>query len=165
LIDLPFFSVDFNKLDIWLEPVMGGVREVTASSFLQGAALSGLALLAALVGLFIGSTIYRRGLNADGSDPEQRYLGGFQKVLANAYYFNDAIAWFVRVPGTIFANFLARGVDKNTIDGAVNGIGKVTREGGVGLRRLQTGLVRNYALAIVGGTVLLLVYISFRASF
>jgi NADH-quinone oxidoreductase subunit L len=165
LIDLPFLNVDFNKLDIWLEPVMGGVREVTASSFLQGATLSLLALVAALLGLFVGSAVYRRGLNADGSDPQQQYIGGFQKVLANAYYFNDAIAWLVRVPGTIFANFLARDVDKNTIDGAVNGIGKVTRDGGVGLRRLQTGLVRNYALAIIGGTVLLLVYISFRASF
>ena len=41
------------------------------------------------------------------------------------------------------------------IDGAVNGIGAGFRAAGGGLRRLQTGLVRNYALGIVFGTVLL----------
>ena len=35
------------------------------------------------------------------------------------------------------------------IDGAVNGIGAAFRAGGGGLRTVQTGLVRNYALAIV----------------
>jgi hypothetical protein len=39
------------------------------------------------------------------------------------------------------------------------------REGGQGLRRIQTGLVRNYALAIVFGTVALLVYVTTQARF
>ena len=39
------------------------------------------------------------------------------------------------------------------------------RGGSGGLRRLQTGLVRNYALGIALGTVLLLVYIATRVTF
>ena len=35
------------------------------------------------------------------------------------------------------------------IDGAVNGIGPGFSDSGGGLRKLQTGLVRNYALGIV----------------
>jgi NADH-quinone oxidoreductase subunit L len=165
LVDLPFLNVDFNRLDIWLEPVMGGVREVTASSFVQGFVLSMVALLVAVTGIAIGRAVYRKGVPADGTDPAEVRLGGFAKVLEHAYYVNDAVEWSVRVPGTLFARFLARDVDKGAIDGAVNGIGKVTREGGLGLRRLQTGLVRNYALAIVLGTVVLLLYVSTRASF
>ena len=68
-------------------------------------------------------------------------------------------------PGAWFARFLSDDVDDKGIDGAVNGIGRVTREGGGGLRRLQTGLVRNYALWIVVGTVALLAYTATRANF
>ena len=41
----------------------------------------------------------------------------------------------------------------------------VARAGGGGLRRLQTGLVRNYALGIALGAVLLLLYIATRVTF
>ena len=50
------------------------------------------------------------------------------------------------------------------IDGAVNGIGRAFRGGGGGLRKVQTGLVRNYALAIVLGAVLLVVFVTTRAT-
>jgi len=39
------------------------------------------------------------------------------------------------------------------------------RAGSGGLRRLQTGLVRNYALGIALGAVLLLLYIATRVTF
>jgi NADH-quinone oxidoreductase subunit L len=59
---------------------------------------------------------------------------------------------------------LSNGVDRLGIDGAVNGIGTAARTAGSGLRRLQNGLVRNYALGIVVGTAALLVYVTTRAS-
>ena len=43
------------------------------------------------------------------------------------------------------------------IDGAVNGLASLFSSGANGLRRLQTGLVRNYALGIAAGAVVLLV--------
>ena len=49
--------------------------------------------------------------------------------------------------------------DARIIDGAVNGVGWLVRETGSGLRRLQTGFVRNYALGVVVGTVALLAYV------
>jgi NADH-quinone oxidoreductase subunit L len=86
-------------------------------------------------------------------------------VLENGYYLNYGVARFVSGPATYFARFLNEGIDRDTIDGAVNGIASAAREGGKGLRRVQTGLVRNYALAIVAGTVLLIVYMTTRATF
>ena len=58
--------------------------------------------------------------------------------------------------------FIAYGVDRGVIDGAVNGTGRVvTWFSGVG-RRVQTGLVRNYALAFLVGAAALFVYVGLR---
>ena len=67
-------------------------------------------------------------------------------------------------PVTAFARFLDEGIDSDTIDGAVNGIGSGFRRLGGGLRRVQTGLVRNYALAIFVGAVLMLAFITTRVT-
>ena len=67
-------------------------------------------------------------------------------------------------PVTTFARFLNEGIDRDTIDGAVNGIGSGFRRLGGGLRRVQTGLVRNYALAIFIGAVLMLAFITTRVN-
>jgi NADH-quinone oxidoreductase subunit L len=55
-------------------------------------------------------------------------------------------------------------IDKRVIDGSVNGVGALVRDGGSQLRKLQTGYVRNYALGIAAGTVVLLGYVMFRAA-
>ena len=60
---------------------------------------------------------------------------------------------------------LSGDVDKRGIDGAVNGVGTLVRGAGSGLRKVQTGLVRNYALAIMFGAVLLMLYVATRVSF
>ena len=45
--------------------------------------------------------------------------------------------------------------DRVVIDGAVNGTGAVVKDAGSRLRVLQTGYVRNYALGIAVGAVIL----------
>ena len=56
-------------------------------------------------------------------------------------------------------------VDENVVDGAVNGIGKVSTLSGRALRVLQSGYVRNYALGIGIGAVLLLGWFVSRGVF
>ena len=108
--------------------------------------------------------LYRNGLDADGTDPA-RAARPFAKVLANAYYLDVGLARFVSGPGHVgFARFLNDGIDRDVIDGAVNGVGHAFRSAGGGLRKVQTGLVRNYALAIVLGAVLLVVFVTTRAT-
>jgi NADH-quinone oxidoreductase subunit L len=54
-------------------------------------------------------------------------------------------------------------IDARIIDGAVNAIGggvKLLAEGG---RRVQTGFVRSYALAVFLGAVAVLVYVGVRS--
>jgi NADH-quinone oxidoreductase subunit L len=165
LLNLPFSTPNLEFLGTWLEPSLEGTHHVEIPSFAAGFAITMVALVVAIVGIIIGRAMYLKGLNDDGSDPAAERLGGFANVLANGYYLDVGLARFVTGPVTAFARLLSEGVDRSVIDGAVNGVGTLAREGSQGLRRLQTGLVRNYALAIVFGTLLLLVYVTTRASF
>jgi NADH-quinone oxidoreductase subunit L len=165
LISLPFTKPNLEFLTSWLEPVLADAHAPEITSFGGAFGLTILSLAFAIAGIVIGRAFYLNGLNADGTDPAAERLGGFANVLANGYYLDVGLARFVSGPVTAFARFLSEGIDRDVVDGAVNGIGAAVREGGQGLRRIQTGLVRNYALAIVFGTVALLVYVTTQARF
>jgi NADH-quinone oxidoreductase subunit L len=164
VIDLPFEKSKLNLLDRWLGPVLRGAPEIRATSLGAGFVLSTGALVIAVVGIVVGRAWYRNGLQADGADPTVERLGPFAKVLANAYYLDVGLARFVSGPITSAARFLNEGIDRGVIDGAVNGLGRAFRVAGGGLRKVQTGLVRNYALAIVLGAFLLVVFVGTRAT-
>jgi NADH-quinone oxidoreductase subunit L len=160
VLDLPFASTKLNLLDRWLE-----LPEAHATSGFGGLTLSTIALVIGVVGILLGVRLYRNGLRPHAADPTVEALDGFAPVLENAWYIDYGLARFVSGPVTSFARFLNDGVDRAGIDGAVNGIATAAREGGGGLRRIQTGLVRNYALGIAIGTVLLLLYAATRVTF
>jgi NADH-quinone oxidoreductase subunit L len=48
------------------------------------------------------------------------------------------------------------------VDGGVNGVGRLTTALGRGLRGVQNGFVRSYALVLAAGTVVLLVFVITR---
>jgi len=82
------------------------------------------------------------------------------RVLEEKYYFDrvyDAFAHDVVVGGS--RKVLWQGLDASLIDGAVNGLGSVTAGLARAVRLVQTGLVRAYALLILGGAVTVLGYL------
>lgn len=66
-------------------------------------------------------------------------------------------------PARRLAGWLATTEEGTVVGGAVNGRGRVVRAAGERLRRVQSGYVRQYALGIAGGAVLLLAWILLRA--
>jgi NADH-quinone oxidoreductase subunit L len=52
---------------------------------------------------------------------------------------------------TIVSSWLSGLTDRTVVDGVVNLVGWVIQEGSHALRRLQTGLVQNYALLMLFG--------------
>jgi NADH-quinone oxidoreductase subunit L len=54
---------------------------------------------------------------------------------------------------------LWQAVDASLIDGAVNGAGRVVNAVSRAMRPLQTGVVRGYALVMLGGAVALIGYL------
>jgi NADH-quinone oxidoreductase subunit L len=84
-------------------------------------------------------------------------------LLLNKYYVDELYdAAIVQPIKTVSTVALWKGADAGLIDGAVNGVGAAVRGGSSVLRRVQTGSVRTYALALFTGVVAILGYYLFR---
>ena len=66
----------------------------------------------------------------------------------------NGAAWMTRLVSKLSILF-----DGSVVDGAVNGVAHVHQRYGHLLRRLQTGYLYNYALAVVLGMVLLISFV------
>jgi NADH-quinone oxidoreductase subunit L len=161
LLSLPFGGIEF--LSDWLHPTFERVPEIDVTSFVAAAILSVISVIVALVGLAIALSLYRDGIPTPEGDPLPERLGIAGRLFQHAYYFDEVIANLVRGPVTRGADWLNRGFDLGIIDGAVNGVATLVRDSGGRLRRVQTGLVRNYALAVVVGAVAIIVFLAVRA--
>jgi len=150
VINLPF-SHDTEFLLTWLEPVLGegAIHHFDGDKLV----LALVAIAASLIGLAIGWNAWGRKADRPELEPEP---------LRRAWYIDPLYQAIIARPGQALAD-LSAWVDRNVVDGAVNGIAVAFREGGGQLRRLQTGYVRNYALGVAAGTVALLAWFYVRA--
>ncbi len=145
-INLPFTG-DTQVLEHWLEPVLGENEVHINVATGTKVALAGAAVAAGLIGIFAAWLIYLR----------RRVRAVEPAVLAHAWYYDETVTQFVGGPGTKGFEAVAW-FDRNVIDGAVNGIATVVRTSGRGLRTVQSGFVRSYALGISAGVVVVLGY-------
>ena len=161
LLDLPFTKLEF--LNHFLEPVFAVVAQPEPTSFWSAFGLDVIAVAVATVGIFISWRIYRGGLEDPAVDPLDRRLGPLGRLFGHAYFYDEGIAAAVGGPIRRGAQWLADVFDQKVIDGAVNGIARGFGAAGTQVRKLQTGLVRQYALGIAIGTVALLIWAAIRA--
>jgi len=80
---------------------------------------------------------------------------GFAKVLANKFYVDELYDAVIVRPLKAFAEFLNESIEKYTIDGIVNGVGKAVQYGSRQLRWIQSGQVAMYVLLMVIGIIIL----------
>jgi NADH-quinone oxidoreductase subunit L len=80
-------------------------------------------------------------------------------LIYNKYYMDEFYDATVVEPIKSGSDFLWRGVDEKVVDGAVNGTAGVVAWLSAHLRKLETGFVQNYALAILIGAVLITGYL------
>jgi NADH-quinone oxidoreductase subunit L len=144
-----------SPLERWLEPVLAHPHEFATSSSTK-LGLIVVTTVAALSGLGIAYSIWLKGKRArqETLEPE---------VLRHAWYVDELYQRIIEAPGRALANFSAFVVDAKVIDGTVNGVGALVRAGGSRLRTVQSGFVRNYALAVAVGAVAILAYAVARA--
>jgi NADH-quinone oxidoreductase subunit L len=139
----------------WLAPVFGGALYDAHQSGTTVWVLGIVDSIVAVVGLAVALPLWMRRPDHPDLEPV---------VLQRSYFIDDAYDALIGKPGEALARFSAVVVDTRVIDGAVNGVGRLARGAGSGLRRVQTGFVRQYALGIVIGAVALLAYMLTRAS-
>jgi NADH-quinone oxidoreductase subunit L len=151
-LNLPFTDVHF--LEDFLHPVFGeGLHELEMGGGEQFT-LGALAVVAAAAGIAAAFAVYLRGVVDPGRvEPD---------LLRRGWRYDEALAALFGGPGRAAAQGLKDVVDGRGIDGAVNGLGTLVRAGGRRLRVVQTGFVRNYALGMTAGAVLLLAFFALR---
>jgi NADH-quinone oxidoreductase subunit L len=122
---------------------------ISASTTLTFGAIS---TLVALGGIALAYAMYMR------LSPNPYTLGdrlhGLWEFLWHKWYF-DEVYNAVFVKGTLALAMASWAFDRYVVDGAVNGIASVVSRSSGRLRRVQTGFVANYALAIALGAVLI----------
>ena len=153
LLDLPGHHPGFAPL-AWLAPVFGSALYQAHQSAGTQWVLGVVDAVVAVAGLGVAFTLWSRRAERPELEPV---------VLQRAYFVDDVYDAVIGRPGQAFARFCATVIEVKVIDGAVNGVGRLTRAAGGSLRRVQTGFVRQYALGIVLGAVLLLAWMVSRA--
>jgi NADH-quinone oxidoreductase subunit L len=147
-----------GRLPTFLTPVFGQVVEPVKG--LSEVTLTVISVAVALLGILVGWVGWGSG-RIDWLAVRER-IPGLRGFLARGWYIDDAYARGLVPVAAVGARFLAFGIDRGVIDAAVNAVGwLVERLSSVG-RRVQTGLVRNYALAFLVGVVALFVYVGTR---
>ena len=142
LLNLPFAS-DLHFLGNWLEPSLFGNEAHGAAGTATKWILALVAIGVGLVAIGFALAVYLRGQ----VDPERIE----NPALGLAVRYDQAIADVAGGPGRRLFDLVAW-FDRIFVDGAVNGVAGLVRTAGTGLRSLQPGLVRNYALSITLGS-------------
>ena len=148
-----FVGLGDNSISTWIQtPLLPSEGPATLNLGLIVAATA-----VALLGLLLGTALYRRGL------PEREYLERLPLVwttLQHKYYLDDL---YERGLVRAVAGALAPATywfDQRLVDGAVNGAGLGTRRLARGLRYVQSGQAQWYAAALFLGVVGLAVVVT-----
>jgi NADH-quinone oxidoreductase subunit L len=139
------------------EPILKDVAGIEAS-YIAGGEIPTLLISAALsLGLALaGAGLAYRLYNVDEPTEHTAKLGGLQTLLMHNYYQDEYQVWLAQGVTVPLAK-AADTFDQSIVDGVVNSISSISLFSGERLRRIQTGVVTNYAALLTLGLVVLLV--------
>jgi NADH-quinone oxidoreductase subunit L len=142
------FAPLWHPVSDWLEPV---ARPLTEPTNTQEALASLFAVLLGLAGIGVAWMLYstRRW-------HVPRWAFG-QRLLEHKFYFDEAYDFAFYRPSVALAVYLRRWFEEPVIQGSITEVAGGVRDLGFWTRRLQTGLVRTYALAIAASLVVIMV--------
>ena len=134
----------------WLAPVVDKNHHEHAE-FLPPIVVTTLAVVAVIIGVSIAFIKYRGEL----SERAPSEVSIFTRVTRRDLLQDDANEFLFMRPGQKLTQLLVKS-DESVIDGAVRAVGSSALGSARGMRKLQTGYVRNYALLILIGALVAL---------
>ena len=134
----------------WLAPVVDKDHHEHAE-FLPPIVVTTLAVVAVIIGVSIAFIKYRGEL----SERAPSEVNIFTRVTRRDLLQDDANEFLFMRPGQKLTQLLVK-TDESVIDGAVRAVGTSALGSARGMRKLQTGYVRNYALLILIGALVAL---------
>jgi NADH-quinone oxidoreductase subunit L len=145
----------------FLSPVFHHAHEISGMHgegvglWLEGALMT-LSLVVACVGIYIAYRFYIKHPELP-KDLAQRFAGLY-RLLFNKYFVDEIYQMIVVRPLYRVSETLSYVVDKNMIDAAVNGTGRMLVGAGALLRRTTTGYLQFYGLVMFVGAVIILLW-------
>ena len=146
-----------GRLSEWLRPA--------AAVAVSGPGLSTGVLLAIAVAITAAALLLTWWIFGSGRVDRAAFLDRAEplpRLFKNGWYIDQAYRTVLVRPSEVGAAITAQVVDAKIVDGAFNAIGAGTKRLAQAGRRIQTGYVRSYALAIALGAVALLLYVGVR---
>ncbi len=152
-----------NMMHDWLHPIFAQAQQIIelhkpaelipeTYEYL----LMGISVIVALTGILLANKFY-----SDEKWERPRSLvaqfGSFYKLLLNKYFLDEF--YFASVINPVVntsRSFLWKIFDVKWIDGFVNGSARLTGGAGELLRRIQSGIVQNYALLMMFGIIVII---------
>ena len=143
-----------HRLETFLEPIFANSNQIAVKHDLSHATeyvLMGVSVGGALIALLFAWKKFSQYQKAEVNET------GIGKVMANKWYVDELYDKIIVQPLHSLATFFNQVVEKNVIDGLVNGVGKAVNYGSRQIRLLQSGLVGNYILLMVIGMLVLFI--------
>jgi NADH-quinone oxidoreductase subunit L len=134
----------------WLAPVVDK-NQHEHTEFLPPIVVTTLAVVAVIIGVSIAFIKYR----GDLSESAPSEVSIFTRVTRRDLLQDDANEFLFMRPGQKLTQLLVK-TDESVIDGAVRAVGSSALGSARGMRKIQTGYVRNYALLILIGALVAL---------
>ena len=156
----------FNKFEHFLEPVFtryvhGEILESTHDLPSLELGFMGISILIAFLGIGIAYIFYVARPNL--ADEVAGKARGVYLFFCSKWYVDEVYDTIIVRPIKLISDLvLWRWLDIKVIDGFVNQIAHVIGKGSDILRRVETGVIQNYALSIVFGAVVLIGYFLLR---
>ena len=144
---------------VW-EPFLHWIDE-TAEPLVQATvtedyAISAVAVTLALIGFFLARRAFEAGRQVVSN-------AGIWRVLEHKLYFDEAYDALFYRPAAAFSVALRRNVEEPVVERSLDEIGAGTLQAGGEVGRVQSGLLRAYAIAVAFGVcVLVVVFVAVR---
>jgi NADH-quinone oxidoreductase subunit L len=154
-----------NVFTAWLDPVfapakevlMGGHHAAHHPSVALELILMAVSLGIAIVGLLAARWMYVK--EPEAADRMVERLGPVHTMVYNKYWIDELYDVLFVNSIVNFSRFLWKRFDEAIIDGIVNGSATVVRGCSGLMRQVQTGLVKDYALSILVGVLVVIGYL------
>jgi NADH-quinone oxidoreductase subunit L len=151
ILDLPWAHHD--SIAGFLAPVVTSVPIAAANTTVQWT-LAGVDFVAALAGLAAAFSVWTT------TTPWPKYESNF---LARVWRWDDAYDATIGRPLTRLATVGHDVIEPRVLDGAVEGLARVASRSASAVSRAQTGFVRHYALVVVAGVSVVVLFLTVRS--
>lgn len=148
--------VGHNYLEGWLEPVFAQALAIIPEHHMVESTeivLIITSVIVASIAILVSFSMFKSGERLTA------FSGGFYNLLRDKYKVDEIYDTLIVNPLRWLTEIFYKILDVKIIDGAVNGLASFFLNLSIDWRRVQTGVVQDYALFSVAGIVAIILYI------